>query len=279
MKSLSVLIFIICFIVCEVASGQQNSYYWLDHYDSTNSITERIPVPDGYKRVNPMHGTFAHWLQHLPLKESGSRVYLYNGKEKGNQNAHYAVLEIDRSKRDLQQCADAVIRMRAEYLYAENKYDMIHFKFTSGHDAKYRSWIEGYRPHVDQVRVNWIRNQAVDSSYEGFRIYLDSVFMYAGTYSLNTELQKVDDISKMRIGDVFIQAGFPGHALIVVDMAVNKKNGKSIFLLAQGFTPAQDLHILRNPNNNDLSPWYPLDFGDILRTPEWKFKKEDLKRF
>jgi hypothetical protein len=39
------------------------------------------------------------------------------------------------------------------------------------------------------------------------------------------------------------------------------------------------MHILRNPNDAKLSPWYPVDFGDTLRTPEWTFRRTDLKRW
>jgi hypothetical protein len=272
---------IICFILIYGAdvSAQDSPYPWLDEYDSSEALVQRIDVPDGYKRVSPMEGTFAHWLQHLPLKQDGSTVYLYNGDKKANQNYHYAIVDIDRSEQDLMQCADAIIRLRAEYLYSIGEFDMIHFNFTSGHEAKYTSWIEGYRPKVDDMRVNWVKNAPIDSSYEAFREYLDSVFMYAGTYSLDNELEQVKDVSRMRIGDVFIKPGFPGHAIIVVDMAVDKDNGRSLFLLAQGYTPAQDIHIIKNLHDEDLNPWYPLDFGDTLKIPEWEFPKEELKRF
>ena len=87
----------------------------------------------------------------------------------------------------------------------------------------------------------------------------------------------MDDI---QIGDVFIQKGNPyGHAIIVIDMAKNKKKGNKIFMLAQSYMPAQEIHILKNLNNSDLSPWYDTDFVDELLTPEWTFRKEDLKRF
>jgi hypothetical protein len=43
--------------------------------------------------------------------------------------------------------------------------------------------------------------------------------------------------------------------------------------------PAQDMHILVNPMNNSLSPWYSVQFVGDLITPEWTFKKEHLKRF
>ena len=92
-------------------------------------------------------------------------------------------------------------------------------------------------------------------------------------------MNSVENISEMRIGDVFIQGGFPGHAVIVVDMAKNKATGKKIFLLAQSYMPAQDIHILKNPNHDALDPWYELDFEGPLYTPEWTFGKDNLKRF
>ena len=43
--------------------------------------------------------------------------------------------------------------------------------------------------------------------------------------------------------------------------------------------PAQDMHVLRNPAAGNDNPWYGLDFGETLRTPEWTFKSTDLQRF
>lgn len=59
------------------------------------------------------------------------------------------------------------------------------------------------------------------------------------------------------------------------------KLGKKVFLLAQSYMPAQHTHVLVNPNNRGLSPWYELSATDegYLTTPEWTFQKKDLKRF
>ncbi len=43
--------------------------------------------------------------------------------------------------------------------------------------------------------------------------------------------------------------------------------------------PAQETQILKNPNEEDISPWYSIDFANQLQTPEWTFSKDDLKRF
>lgn len=72
---------------------------------------------------------------------------------------------------------------------------------------------------------------------------------------------------------------FPGHAVIVVDMAEDQNNGRKVFLLAQSFMPAQDIHVLKNPNDKTLSPQYDLNFGKILETPEWTFSNTELKGF
>lgn len=236
-----------------------------------------IPVPDGYYRDTAKKSSFSYYLRNLNLKES-KKVYLHNGKLKQNQNAQYAVLDIDVGKRDLQQCADAVIRLRAEYLYSQKQYDRIHFKFTSGDRAIYTEYAEGFRPVVLNNEVKWAKTAEKNYSYLTFRKYLDVVFTYAGTYSLNKELKKIN-VDEISPGDVFIQTGHPyGHAVIVVDVATNKTTGKKAFMLAQSYMPAQDIHILKNPaKNND--PWFDESFGAELTTPEWTFKPIDLKRF
>ena len=86
------------------------------------------------------------------------------------------------------------------------------------------------------------------------------------------------EISQMQIGDVFIVNGLPGHCVIVVDMAENEA-GQKLFMFAQSYMPAQDIHVLKNLDDSDKSPWYKLDFGEQLRTPEWTFSKNDLRRF
>ena len=157
-------------------------------------------------------------------------------------------------------------------------HDSISFNFTSGDTASFRAWINGMRPVIEGNSVQWTESNKIDSSYKSFREYLDVVFTYAGTHSLAREL-KSKNIRNLAAGDVFIQGGFPGHAVIVVDVAENEATSERVFLLAQSFMPAQDIHILKNPLDADLSPWYSLDFGDSLKTPEWDFSVNDLMSF
>ena len=104
---------------------------------------------------------------------------------------HEAVLDIDVGERDLQQCADAVIRLRAEYLYGRGLYDAIHFNFTNGFKADYATWMQGNRIMVDGNTAYWVQRTGASNDYSSFRNYLDMVFAYAGTLSLSVEMQSV----------------------------------------------------------------------------------------
>ncbi|MEZ4776679.1 MAG: DUF4846 domain-containing protein [Bacteroidia bacterium] len=256
----------------------QNDYRWKDSCLSANALDFRIPVPDGYQRLPVPAHSFGEWLRQLPLKPGRPQVMLYNGEPKHNQNAHFLVIDIDPGTRDLQQCADAVMRLKAEYHFACGEYSQIHFNFTSGDRADYMRYRDGYRPQFTGNKVYWSKSAASDGSYKNFRKYMDLVFSYAGTFSLDKELLVVEDITQIQPGDVFIQGGFPGHAVMVVDVAENIETGKRIFLLAQSYMPAQEMHVLRNPTDKSLNPWYPVTEGQLY-TPEWTFQEGTLKRF
>jgi hypothetical protein len=240
-------------------------------------VGERILTPTGFERAAVAHGSFAEYLRHLPLKTHGSRVLLFNGQFKTNR-VEVAVVDMDIGRLDLQQCADAVIRLRAEYLYSRRMFDQICFHFTNGFLAKYENWRLGERIRVQGNRASWISGSVQDNSYGQFRCFLDKVFTYAGTVSLERELKSVSQ-QDLAAGDVFIQAGSPGHALIVVDTAFNPQTREKLFLLAQSYMPAQEIHVLQNPENPQLSPWYSDRGSDSLITPEWVFSWKNLHRF
>lgn len=222
-------------------------------------------------------GSFAEWLRALPLLPGRPDVRLFDGRLKGNQAAHHAVVDIDTGSRDLQQCADAVMRLRAEYLFSRGAFDDVRFEVTAGPPASLAGWFAGDRAVVRRNAVAWVRSAEPDRSYASFRRWLDTVFSYAGSASLARQLRPVADGRALRTGDVFIRGGFPGHAVIVVDTA-RHPDGRRVFLLAQSYMPAQQVHVLRNPSRPE-SPWYDVDFGPELRTPEWTFTAGELRRF
>lgn len=242
------------------------------------TIQDRFSPPTGYDRSEYPATSFQKYLSTFPLKSFDSKVYLYNGQLKSNDKVYASVLDIDIGTKDLQQCADAVMRLRAEYLYYQKKYSEIHFNFTNGFRVDYTKWAQGNRLNISGNTVSWYKSKQEDYSYPIFKSYLEMIFSYAGTASLNLELKsaKIEDI---QVGDVFIKGGSPGHAVIVMDVATNKVTGKKVFMIAQSYMPAQSIHILVNENDNKKSPWYDADQFDKIYSPEWTFEKSELKRF
>lgn len=206
-----------------------------------------IPLPDGYHRVPAAIGSFGYWLRDLPLKKNKT-VFLFNGHPKVNQEAQFAVLNIPVGDKDLQQCADAVMRLRAEYLFSQGKYSSILFR-----DNNNKAYL--FQPPYTAANFNR---------------YLERVFAWCGTNSLSKQLRKTASINAITPGDVLIKGGFPGHAVMVLDVAENNE-GRKIFLLAQSYMPAQDIHILRNPLQAE-APWYETGNASKLVTPEWVFE-------
>lgn len=270
------LLFVVLFISIFSAIDYAQTNNILNSKGGT--VSERFITPKGFTRLSSPENNFAYFLQHQPLKPHGSLVHLYNGAEKQNKVAA-AVLSMDVGNKDLQQCADAVMRLRAEYLYKTKQYDKLHFKFTNGFNTLYTKWREGYRITVSGNKVNWIKTTKESTSYNSFKEYLQMVFTYAGTASLAKELKPIN-IKDMQIGDVFIKGGSPGHAVIVIDMAEEKATGKKVFMVAQSYMPAQDIHILVNQESSFISPWYELNpQATTITTPEWDFYSTQLMRF
>ena len=125
--------------------------------------------------------------------------------------------------------------------------------------------------------VSWRRGRQRGDDYTHFRAYLENIFSYAGTASLSAELPRRSP-EEIRAGDLYLQGGFPGHAILVVDLADHPQYGR-LMLLAQSYMPAQSPHILKNPNDPQLSPWYRVPTRGQLFTPEWDFDARDLYRF
>ncbi len=226
------------------------------HVSNQPTLSQSIAPPPGYQRQEMPAASWATWLRGLPMKPQGSPVLLYTGGRKWRQDVHVGVVDIDIGKRDLQQCADAIMRLRAEWLYSRKKTKRIAFNNTKGKPMVF---------HRSKTRP-----------YTSFRKYMTRVFAYAGTYSLEREL-KPKRVKDVAIGDVFIKGGFPGHAILVVDVATNPTTGQQKFLLLQSYMPAQDMHILKNPNDPSGGPWYDVVSGARLVTPEWKFAEDALR--
>lgn len=241
---------------------------------SGETLESRISVPAGYTRVPAEAGSLGAFLRAYPMKPDGSPVLLYDGRERGT-NDHAAVFAMHLEPLDEQQCADSVMRIFAEYFRATGQEDRIKFHFVSGFLCDWNTWKQGYRVSVSGDSASWVKKTGPDASDESFERYLTMVFAYASTLSMGDEAVPIT-LPELQIGDVFLRSGAPGHVTMVVDMC--EKGGKKAFLLAQGYMPAQEFHVLKNLRHPE-DPWYYED--EVVypfETPGQTFAEGTLKR-
>lgn len=237
-------------------------------------IIERFHPPAGYKRLVAADGGFGAWLRRLPLLPAGAPILLHTGQPRGTQSGAAAIIDIDVGRANLQQCADAIIRLRAEHLRAGGRTNALAFRFTNGERYAYADYLAGRRPRPNSTNIVWASTHPSEDTRVAFRAWLDLVFTYAGTISLARELVRLADPAQVEPGDVLIQPGSPGHAIIAVDVA--ERDATRVALFAQSFMPAQSIHVLRGPM---ADTWYPISGNAVIDTPDWRFAAADLRRF
>ena len=238
-----------------------------------NTIRTRFRPPQGYERKQA--DGYGEFLRDQKLLPDGSPVLLYNGEKAFMQDWHAAVLSLSVGDRDLQQCADAALRLRCEYLYSIGEYEKINYHLTNGDEFPYSKWREGYRLEVDGNTTRMVKKVQPDESYETFYAYMQRLFNYASTRSLFPE-STVIPRQDIKPGDILIFSGSPGHCIIIIDVCENELGEKAI-LLAQSNMPAQQVHILRPPYADQ--PWMFLnELWGRIQIMSWGFTDENIRR-
>lgn len=220
------------------------------------TLAEVFPPPAGFERVAPE--PFGAWLQARQVRDEGVPVRTHDGRVV----AHRArVIELPLVAGDLQQCADSVIRLRAEWLRETGA--GVSFHATSGDPIPWSRWSGGERPFEAGGRLQW--RPGTDGGWEA---YLRSVFTWAGTRSLAFDTRAV---SVPEPGDLLVAPGSPGHAVLLVDVA--QLEGEIRVLVAEGYMPAQDFHVELGPYDG----WWAWEDGVAL--PHWTLPASGLRRF
>ena len=212
----------------------------------------RILPPEGYERTPAADDSFLAFMRRQPLYEHGAAVCSYRGAPYSAHNAA-AVYTLSVGREGYQECADSIIRLWSEYFYTTGQTDRIAFSLTNGYPTDYESWRSGKRI-LAFGNIAWgMKLAGYDDSVQQFHNYLMAVMHYAGTRSLEAESAPIA-AEDARAGDLLVNGGSPGHAVLIADEAVNE-NGERVFLLANGFMPAQSAYILAG-YNCDPNPWY-----------------------
>lgn len=243
--------------------------------DRVTPLSERFPTPEGASRVPVAAGSFAAWLRALPLRQDREHVLAHDGRTLDRPAAAIAALDVGRG--DLQQCADSILRLHAEWLWSAGRADEAAYHFTSGDRSAWVDWAAGERFEIDGSRVRRRSGAARGDSWATYRGWLQYVFRFAGTRSLRHDSAPVPADRPLQAGDLFVEPGSPGHAVVLLDVVEHQ--GRRYALVGQGFMPAEDFHVLRSEAALD-GVWFPLPGpGGTLDTPSWRpFRREDARR-
>lgn len=248
------------------------AYPWLEDWPaappSTVSLEARFPPPAGFTRVSVAPDTFAAWLRTLPLYPHRTQVLAFDGQPLSRPAL--AVVALDVGRRNVQQCADSILRLHAEYLWSRGLGRRAAYHFTSGDRSAFADWAAGERFRVKGAKVQRISGGPRGAGHSAYREWLMHLFTYAGTQSLRFDSDPVAD-RPLEAGDFFVQPGGPGHAVMILDIAEDA-NGRRVGLVGQGFMPAEDLHVLKAQGSADLDgAWFSLPDPKQpwIATPSW----------
>ena len=128
----------------------------------------------------------------------------------------------------------------------------------------YARFEAGETPYAEGNGLKW--RQGSTGEWDD---YLRLVFTWAGTASL--EAHDTVKADAPRAGDILVQGGFPGHAVVLLDVATD--GDRTLLLVGEGFMPAQDFHVELGPEHG----WWPYD--GTLQLPHWTLTSEHLRRF
>jgi hypothetical protein len=254
-----------------------------DAPEAKDDLLSRFPTPpEGFVRVPVDPGSFGAFLRTLPLAAPGTKLLAFDGRPLYDDGAHDAVaaiVAIDVGKADLQQCADSVIRMHAEWLWSRGEQKRAEYKTLSGLPLSFDRWTRGHRTHLEGSKLVEAPGAAPipSPSHTQYRAWLDGVFAWANTASLARDTRPVS-LAELAPGDFMVMEGVPfGHAVLVLDVA-KAPDGRLALLLGQGYMPAQRFHVLRP---QAASPWFVVDKdAKEIATPFWKpFPTSALRRF
>jgi len=179
------------------------------------SLASRFAPPSGFTRVTVSANSFGAWLRNLPLTKADEPVRSHHGKVLlPHDHPNIAsVVALDIGAADLQQCADAVIRLHAEWQWSQGVRN-IGYEAASRAAMPFERWAKGERPSPKGQSIVWEAKGAKPNADHGsFRKFLDSVFMFTNTVALARQAKPVA-LDSIRPGDFVVQGGNPIGASI-----------------------------------------------------------------
>ncbi len=256
-------------------------------YPEGSSVVTRIKLPTGYKRMKVRdHTTFFVFIQDLPLLPSGTPVmYAGNPSQPVAGKQPIGVVDMMLDDENLQQEPQSLMRLWAEYLFEQERYEDIRFHIRNGKPIAYDKWKEGVKGVVDRTAY-WTKTPKDLKVYSTFRRYLNFVFKYSDFTTLQVDLRPLA-ASELMPGTVLLTGKDGSYAAVMVLDVATSERGEQLVVLARGGSPAQSIQVLQNnvkgssPQSlQNLGPWFRVESDGKINIGDVTFTLDtDLYRF
>lgn len=229
---------------------------------------DELRLPKGFRRIEAGRGSFARYIQTLPLKKS-AEILTWTGQPLSRR--YYDVLAVvDKPllfKQDLEQCADYAMRFWADWHLDSGRLEPRH----------------GAEPARGADRLHLYEYSGAKRPFKGtvkdYPAFLRRAFAASNSHSLKQGLARVE-AADLRPGDLVVQndTGGIGHVSVVVDACENAA-GKRLYLFGFSFMPAQEFHVERARKPYGAGGWFSLNgYFDFLAR-YFPYGKPVLRRF
>lgn len=253
-------------------------------HDHGSTIPERIEVPFKFKRVKTEQGSFAEYIRNYPLKNADCPLLLFNSRKKENQEAHAAIFSLPVENQEFQNSSGSIIKLYAEYKYKNLQEDQLSFHLINGSEFKWTDWLEKskakreLRTDIAGNLKKWTEYENPQDKRKVFDKYLKNILSNTDILSMQIYDSEPTTFEDIQIGDILMDMANHKHVCLVVDICINPETMEKAVLLAQGNSPAQEFHIIKNPKREN-DPWYhEEDFMIPAQTPEYVFPKDSWRK-
>ena len=268
------ILFCILFLVSHINIVSAQSF----ESELKQTVIQRFSEPQGFQRIKVAEGSFADWLRNLPLKTPGSPVLDFKGCifKQADDSTVAAVIDLDIQGRRLEQCMDILLRLHSSYFTEIRKQDSLAFPMPDGLMLPWKKWHRGWRPEFKGLHFYLAHKAVTDKSQQNFQSWLNEIYANIGSHTFY-HYYKTIPLADFQIGDFIVRKNRKGHAVMILDMAVNPQ-GQKMVMVGQGDTPACEFYILKN---RDGSVWFPVNpNSEYLDLPiKKKMYWEGLRRF
>lgn len=220
------------------------------------TIIERFPPPEGFKRLTLADTTFGAWLRQRPLLPPGSPLCDFNNRirKPAEDSTLAAIVDMDIRGRRLEQCMDILMRLYSQWLVENNKTEQLRWPMPGGVFLSWSDWRQGRRPVFKRDHYELSETGPAPDN-DDLDAYLNTLYALSGTQTFYFAYRPVDR-QNVRPGDFIVKKSTRhGHTVLIMDVVVNKAGTRRV-MVAQGDTPAVPLHVLRGANG---SVWFPVD--------------------